>query len=256
MVLSLFAIAPALAASYDTSVTTTRPEDRLSVRKGPHKGTTPILETVGDRQKITLLAINDQYDPEAWSKIEVYSTGTVGYLKNKYIKYYGLSNSNGELNKGEDYGIDYTNAPDNDGYKGTKVVTPDTPSTTTGVVVTANGGKVNVRKSASSSSAIQGTANDGEALTILGVSGNWYEVRTEKGVKGYIYGDYVQEGMAARTTAKTGLNMRSGPGTGYSILKSLSNGTNIIVLSTTGKWSYVKAGGTYGYVSVSFYQFK
>lgn len=45
------------------------------------------------------------------------------------------------------------------------------------------------------------------------------------------------------------LNVRSGPGTNYSIVGSLSNGTTVQVYSVHGNWVYMKAGKVTGYVS-------
>ena len=48
------------------------------------------------------------------------------------------------------------------------------------------------------------------------------------------------------------LNMRSGASSSYSIVKRLSSGTTVTIVSRTGDWYYVTAGGTSGYVSASF----
>jgi len=48
------------------------------------------------------------------------------------------------------------------------------------------------------------------------------------------------------------LNMRSGPSTGYSVVASLSYGTQVTVHSTSGSWSKVTANGKTGYVSSQY----
>ena len=256
MAITVLSVFPAMAASISTRITTTRSGDKLYVRKGPHKGNTPTIETVKNNQRVTLISIRDEYDPEGWSKIKVDSTGSVGYLKNKYITYFGFSNSDGEVDPNEDKYYDYSNSPDNDGYKGGGSSSGSGGSTGTyGVVVTRNGGSVNIRKSASASSSSLGKVNTGASITILGKSGAWYRVETAYGVVGYIHGDYVQEGIWAYTTAPTGLNLRTGAGTGYGIIKSLPYYTSVQILSRTSSWSYVRAGGSYGYISNNYYKY-
>ena len=50
----------------------------------------------------------------------------------------------------------------------------------------------------------------------------------------------------------TTLNVRSGAGTNYSIIGSLSKGTKVEVISTTNGWSKIKYNGSTGYVSSQY----
>ena len=50
----------------------------------------------------------------------------------------------------------------------------------------------------------------------------------------------------------TTLNVRSGAGTSYSVLGSLSKGTKVEVISTTNGWSKIKYNGSTGYVSSKY----
>lgn len=258
LVCSFVLSAPALAASISTTVKTTRSGDTLYVRKGPHKGNTPTVGTVKNKQKITLIEINDEDDPEAWSKIKVNSTGAVGYLKNKYIRYFGLDNSDGEIDKKEDDDTDYRNASDNDGKKGSSSGSSSSGSSSTsatlGRVSTKNGGKVNVRKSGSTSASIVSSAYDGDKLTIVSKKSSWYKVKID-GVTGYIHANYVTEGLRAWTTAQSGVNLRKGAGTKYGVIKTLDYDTDIVVLSRSSNWSRVRTGGSTGYISNSYYQY-
>jgi uncharacterized protein YgiM (DUF1202 family) len=260
MLTAVISAIPSLATSVSikTYVTTTRPNDYMYIRKGPHKGNTPKLEVVANKQAITLIVINDEDDGEAWSKVQVDATGTVGYMRNKYILYFGLDNSMGELHQNEDTDIDYTNAPDNDGYKGTKQntvkepqkidppVTPVTTKSAVGIITTQSGGYVNVRKSADTTSEVLTKVLSGTSVTITGVSGRWYQVKVN-GHTGFIYNSYLTEGTtSAKTTVN--VNLRKGPGTEYVIITTLLSGTSVTVVSKSGNWSYVKIGDTYGYV--------
>ncbi len=55
-------------------------------------------------------------------------------------------------------------------------------------------------------------------------------------------------GIISKTTTSD-LNLRSGPGTNYLVLKVLSRGTSVNVLSTNGNWSNLEVGGLKGWVS-------
>lgn len=58
--------------------------------------------------------------------------------------------------------------------------------------------------------------------------------------------------QAIVTTSSGKLNMRSGASSSYPIIKRLSNGSTVTVVSRVGDWYYVTAGTTTGYVSASF----
>lgn len=253
LALSVFSAVPALAASIKTTVKTTNPGDTLNVRKGPHKGNTPVVGYVKNGHAITLIDWEDEDDPESWSKIRVSSTGAVGYLKNKYIKYFGLSNRSGEIDPDEDDDYDYSDADDNDGKTGSGS-SGSSGGSSLGIVVTNNGGSVNVRKSASTSSAKVTTAYTGEYLTILGSSGSFYKVRTSSGKVGYIYKTYVDEGIPGHVSA--GVNLRKGAGTGYGVIRTLRAGTSVRVYAKSGKWSRVKTGSTYGWVYSEYVKYE
>lgn len=118
---------------------------------------------------------------------------------------------------------------------------------TTGVVNTS---ALNVRTGASTSYSRVGLIYEGQSVTILGSSGNWYKVSCSIGgaVKtGYVYKDYINvsasssssTGTSASGTGKvnvSGLNVRSGPSTGNSIVGLIYSGTSVNILGTTGSW--------------------
>ncbi|WP_053003588.1 N-acetylmuramoyl-L-alanine amidase [Sphingobacterium sp. Ag1] len=55
-------------------------------------------------------------------------------------------------------------------------------------------------------------------------------------------------GVVTKVTT-SGLNLRSGPGTNFSIVEELPRGTRVNVLSESGSWSNVEVGGLKGWVS-------
>ena len=54
------------------------------------------------------------------------------------------------------------------------------------------------------------------------------------------------------TTRSSGLNLRQGPGTGYSVIRSFPKGTQVEIYSTQGAWAYVSVGGYTGYMNNSY----
>ena len=123
-----------------------------------------------------------------------------------------------------------------------------------------NGTSVRMRSGANTSSQILGVYNTGTAMTITGSSGNWYAV-SYNGQNGYVCKDYMtttKPGSTPAATATEGyikgnsVRLRSGPGTGYSILGTYNNGTPLTITGTSGDWSAVTVNGLKGYVSSAY----
>ena len=110
--------------------------------------------TVSTGDKVTILSTGS-----IWSKIKT-SGGTVGYVKNVYLK-------NGDTNYAS--GTTYY-------------------SSTYSLVTTAN---VNLRSGASTSTAVIKTLSTGTKVTCLGKNGSFYLVQTADGTQGYVYSSYV-----------------------------------------------------------------
>ena len=65
--------------------------------------------------------------------------------------------------------------------------------------------------------------------------------------------DSTTEGVQTGTVKVSGaLNVRSGAGTSYSVLGSLSNGAKVEIVGTSGSWYKIKYGSGYGYVSKDY----
>ena len=112
-------------------------------------------------------------------------------------------------------------------------------------IVTAT--QLNIRASASTTGDRVGSYTAGDRVEILEKSGNWG--RTSKG---WISLDYVyQDGTTGTNTAKgivtvDGLNIRSGPGTGYGSVGSLNSGSRVSILEqftfSGVKWGCIDKG--------------
>ena len=62
----------------------------------------------------------------------------------------------------------------------------------------------------------------------------------------------VSGGIAAAQSPVTNLNMRSGPGTGYQILRVIPAGAPVAVLGCDGRWCQVNYAGRIGYANGSY----
>lgn len=172
-----------------------------------------------------------------WYKIKFNST--YGYVSSDYIKIgNALSSSVGQ---------------------GSGIST--TTSSKIGYVKLNNASSVlNLRNSPNGS--IIGVLSNATKLNIIGTSSGWYEVSVN-GKTGYVSSSYVSASQAAaassssssskksgRVTLKdpsSSLNLRLSPWTGR-IISSLSDGTNVTILGTSGLWYKVSVGSTTGYV--------
>lgn len=122
--------------------------------------------------------------------------------------------------------------------------------------VTTAGGPLNVRKSASTASAIVTTLKKGSYITLLSKSGGWWRVEYGKNQYGYCHGDYITivEGTPVTVATQSGpLNVRSGAGTSYGKIAILSKGETVLRLTTKNGWSRVLYHGVKtGYVSAQY----
>ena len=135
-------------------------------------------------------------------------------------------------------------------------------------------GALNVRSGAGTNYSVIGSLSNGAKVEIVETSGSWYKIKYGSGY-GYISKDYVtvssssnsgstntgnnNAGNSSATTTQSGtikvngaLNVRSGSGTSYSVIGSLSNGANVEIVETSGSWCKIKYGSGYGYVSKDY----
>lgn len=122
------------------------------------------------------------------------------------------------------------------------------------VEVTASA--LNVRSGPSTGYRVIGVARNGERFQTLGASGSWVKLDF-RGSQGWAYGSYLRtvatsggsqpSGPSATVTAST-LNVRSGPGTNYRIIGSLSRGASVQVVRSSGSWYEVALRSGTGWV--------
>ena len=118
--------------------------------------------------------------------------------------------------------------------------------------------RVHFRTGAGTNYSSMGVLDTGVKVTYISESGNWTKVQYNSKT-GYICSDYLKKESSTSTTTNTmyvtasaGLNLRKGPSTSYAVIKTLSKGTEVTVISSSNGWSKVSVGGVSGYVSSDY----
>lgn len=128
---------------------------------------------------------------------------------------------------------------------------------------TVYGGWLILRANPSFNAAKIASYPSGTVVTITGQNGSWYAVTAPDGKNGFMLGNYLRlqgggggysGGSSARVTSRNGLNvrLRTGPGTGYSVMSSYPPGTQVTILSSGKDWSKVQIGNFTGYMMSKF----
>lgn len=129
---------------------------------------------------------------------------------------------------------------------------PPPPSTTVGVKqITAS--TLNVRTGPGTNYSIIGTIPGGHRYVTISQSNGWHKIYY-KGNTGWCYGGYLSTatgGTIVKVTA-SGLNVRSGPSTGYSILGTVASPQMYVRTATSNGWHKYYWGGTQGWSSGAY----
>jgi len=148
----------------------------------------------------------------------------------------------------------------------------NTATTTQSGIIKVNG-SLNVRSGAGTNYSVIGSLSNGSKVEIVEISGSWYKIKYGSGY-GYVSKDYVTVSSSSNSgnsnnnnsnsgnntaTTQSGtikvngsLNVRSGAGTNYSVIGSLSNRSKVEIVETIGSWHKIKYGSGYGYVSKDY----
>ena len=167
-----------------------------------------------------------EHDPAGWSKVSV--DGTSGYIRSDF------------LTRGGD--------------RSSAVTPPEgSPSAPEGIGTLKTTGSVNFRAGASTDDVIIKTLSEGTSVEVLeNQSNGWSRVR-HNDTAGFIRTDLLSASgapVAATTLKPTGtINLRSGPSTNSSIIRTLSINTSVEVLEQRSDgWSSVKHNETNGFI--------
>ena len=134
--------------------------------------------------------------------------------------------------------------------------TPQKNQPQAGIVSTLST-SLNVRYAGSVSSMIIASISRGSHITLLERDGDWWKVEYANGQFGYVHADYIspisESEAKVVSTISTNLNVRSGAGTSYSVIGSLSKGKQVVVLLSDNVWSRILFhGNQMGFVSSQY----
>jgi uncharacterized protein YvpB len=119
-----------------------------------------------------------------------------------------------------------------------------------GPIYTVTADVLNVRSGAGTNYSKIGSLTQGAQLNVTDkLSSGWYKI-SYNGKTGYVSGDYVYTPPVTYKVTATNLNVRTGPGTQYSKIGMVSNGTvlNVIHKGSNG-WYKISFNGKTAYVS-------
>ncbi len=123
-------------------------------------------------------------------------------------------------------------------------------------VVSISSGKLNVRKSASTSSSVLTSLSNKAYITLISKTGDWYYVEYADGKYGYCHKNYIKLDSGKTATVKTtstALNVRGGAGTSYAVIDRVLKNDIVIILSSSNGWSKILYNGVKtGYVSSQY----
>jgi uncharacterized protein YraI len=114
------------------------------------------------------------------------------------------------------------------------------------VEVTASA--LNVRSGPGTGNGVLGSAGNGQVYPVLQRSGDWTNIQFGS-TRGWAHSNYLRTSSASVLTVTAGtLNVRSGAGTGYRQIGTLSQGTKVAVRSSSGDWKRIDFNGQAAYV--------
>ena len=205
-------------------VTGVSSNDTLNIRKEASANST-IVGKMSNNTQIQVVGKTST----GWYKINY--NGVEGYVNGNYIKILG------------DYISTSTNI--------------ESMSKTGKVVKTTD--FLNVRSQSNADSSILGKIYPGDTVSITGKDKKtgWYRIKfgEKEGFVSSYYIELIDSNTSTNTTKKittANVNLRTGAGTNYSIITTVSSGTVVEVISTSGSWSKVTVGSKTGYMSNSY----
>ena len=121
-------------------------------------------------------------------------------------------------------------------------------------------GYLNLRGGPGTHHAVIRRLSPGDRVSVEEEMGKWARVRLPSGERGWAALDYLERGAPAVgdtlfvTTAGAGwLNLRSGPGTGFDVLRRMYPGDRIVPLEERGDWLRVRhVSGATGWAHGSY----
>ena len=215
--------------STNTSVTKEVNTDSLNVRSGPSTSYS-VLGKLNKGTKVPVIS-----EESGWSKINY--NGKDAYVSSRYLSSISQNNNSS---------------------------TPEKPSTPESVKETkeVNTDSLNVRSGPGTNYSKIGTLKKGEKVGVISENNGWSKINYS-GKEAYVSSSYLKNinpntPSTPESTKETkevntdSLNVRSGPGTTYSKVGTLSKGSKVEVLSESNGWSKINYNGKEAYVSSQY----
>lgn len=222
---------PSGSSIYATAYVTSSNGGRVALRAGAGKSYAVITYcNVGTQ--ITVLNAGS-----TWDRVQVGST--IGYMMAKYITFSPVT-------------------PVTPGGGGT-------PVSTTAYVISGNGKNVNMRSGPSTSYGVIASYPVGTKVIVLSVGTTWNQIQAGS-LKGYMMKKYLTStapgpgpapspsGTSAYVTSSNGkgVRLRSGPGTGYSVIGLYEVNTPVTILEKGSYWSRIQVKTQVGYMMTKY----
>ena len=157
------------------------------------------------------------------------------------------------------------------GSGGTTTTVKEEPASGTGTVTCD---VLNVRSGPGTSNSVIGSLKRGNSVAVKAKSNGWYKVSYGSGT-GWVCGDYLSVGQSSPAkapaqskpsspsssggsagrisgTGGSGVNVRSGAGTGYGRIGGLGEGASVTIVGQSNGWYQIKYGSGTGWVSSQF----
>ena len=114
-------------------------------------------------------------------------------------------------------------------------------------IVSTDGSRLNIRSKASTSSSIIGHLNDNTYISLVSKNGSWWLVEYGDNKFGYVNSNYISVvNNSYNQIVKTGggrLNVRNKPSITSTIIDSLPNGKNVVVISMSSGFARILYNG-------------
>ena len=215
-------------------ITYKKTTDNLNMRWGPSTSN-GIITKIPKGTTIKVISTSNGWD-------KVYYSGEIGFCSNSYL-----------------VATSPTSPASGDSNSSSSITTMNKEGQVTGV---ASNDTLNMRSEANSTSSILAKLPNGTKVQVIGqdTKTSWYKINYN-GKTGYvsnkyikIVGDWNSSSSSITGTRKTtdNLNFRTGPGTNYSIIATIPNGTIVDYYSESNGWAKVRYNGKDGYVSTSY----
>ncbi len=231
----------------------------VNLRKGSSTGTA----SLGKLDRNTAVSIYAMVD--GWYRVRVDATGQEGYIIKNYVTVRTAAakppaataapaTATPKPTATPEIPLPVTTATAKPTATGKPTATPAPTESVFTAYGQINATQVNFRTGPSTSTTSLGKLDRPEALGIYEKVGSWYRVRVlSLGKDAYVYARYVTltasgtgdgETIGSGEINATGVNIRTGPSTGYTSLGKLGKRTQLTILGSEGSWYRVRVEDT------------